>query len=116
MEKRLRLLWDCARQVNIIGPDVELEYVDQLYHVYNSILSALHDYSTTAPTSYSGQMVLVRATNGIGKDAEDPISLGWKEYAVSSLAIHELPGDHFSLLNNPGSVRELVTHIQTCCI
>lgn len=65
-----------------------------------------NDRSTQAylPTVYSGSMTLYKATEqGIGvRSVLDP-TLGWQHFVSGSLEIHEVPGDHLGMLQEPSA-------------
>lgn len=70
---------------------------DNLIVTQNAISIAIKSYS---PGPYDGDIVLFRATKqerGIQPDA----TLGWAKFALGDLEIHEIRGDHGSLVVEP---------------
>lgn len=46
---------------------------------------------------------LLRAVNNIDY-MRDPVSLGWKDLALNGLKVHDVPGDHLSMLLPPNDI------------
>ncbi len=70
---------------------------DALTLTQNAISKAVKTY---APSSYSGDILLFRATKqqrGIQRDD----TLGWSKFVAGNLEIHELKGDHGTLVVEP---------------
>ncbi len=49
---------------------------------------------------YDGKLDLFRATTRL-YFVEDQVYLGWKEYAKQGVRVHEVPGDHATLMHPP---------------
>lgn len=64
------------------------------------------------PQPYNGDMTLFRAKNQPLGIFHDP-ALGWKSLATGDLAIHEVPGHHGSILDEP-YVRTLAEKLSAC--
>ncbi len=63
-------------------------------------------------TPYEGSVVLFRASRKSLRGTHDPYA-GWKELALGSLEIHEIPGDHVGIVLEP-QVRILAKHLRNC--
>ena len=51
---------------------------------------------------YPGKVTLLRATDALeNMGARRNPSLGWKNMALGGLAIHDVPGDHISMFEEP---------------
>ncbi len=71
--------------------------IRRLLEVFRSNFRAMLDY---APQPYPGRVVLLKASETVGENPDDA-SLGWNRL-VPDLEVHELAGDHYSLLRPPG--------------
>jgi len=63
------------------------------------------------PRPYPGPITVLR---GHGLEGADP-SLGWSRYVSGPVAIHEVPGDHFSVMAEP-HVRVLAERLQALLV
>jgi len=80
--------------MNRLGHDLP----DNLVLTQNAIAIASNRYDPSV--QYGGDVLLFRATKqprGIQKDD----TLGWSKYAVGNLEIHEIKGDHGTLVSEP---------------
>jgi amino acid adenylation domain-containing protein len=73
---------------------------DQFHRYLTVFKTHCQAASTFTPQSYPGKVVLFRAVEGAGEPGMD-----WKHLAGDGVEIHEIPGDHFSILQTP--------HVQT---
>jgi len=101
------LPWIAARLRGDGAPpdDEDLERVRRMHGRFVQLLRAAADY---APLPYAGRVALFRvAARPAGGGAGAP-GLGWEGLAQGGLTIHEMPGDHWSLLREPlaGSLAE----------
>ena len=64
------------------------------------------------PRPYPGKVTLFRAREGRPVGKED-IFLGWDRVAGGGMEVHEIPGDHVSLMKEPG-VRLLAEELKRC--
>lgn len=69
---------------------------------------AIRDYTALA---YGGHVTLFRAVDRLGAD-DDPHN-GWNRVAQGGVAAHDVPGDHFTLLDEP-NVGSLAACLNTC--
>ena len=82
----------------------ELDHLLDLYAFFQTNLHALGAYR---PKPYSGRVaLLLTARNSTGADA--PI---WQQLAPGELEIHQVPGDHYSILQPP-HVQDLANALQ----
>jgi thioesterase domain-containing protein/acyl carrier protein len=80
------------------GPlGLSLEQLEHLFSVFKHHFEAQRLY---VPRSYSGSTVLFRAITQPEQDSPDA-DLGWHRWLSGALAVHDVPGDHFSLLHPP---------------
>ncbi|GAA2109262.1 amino acid adenylation domain-containing protein [Streptomyces synnematoformans] len=71
----------------------------------------VHAMSRYRPEPVRTPLVLLRAADRSGDLTRDP-ALGWQDLARAPLTIHEVPGDHFSLLTEP-HVTTLAARLRT---
>jgi amino acid adenylation domain-containing protein len=89
-------LLDRARAARIVPADLELADVEGLFALFKSNLAALRAY---VAQPYPGRLLLVRATaRNLAAGAAD---LGWGGVAAGGIDVHQLAGDHYSLLHQP---------------
>lgn len=72
-----------------------------LPHIYlpEPVISALKDYT---PKTYSGRVLLFKARDDFSVSySYDPPELGWRKFVDGELEIHEVPGGHISILEEP---------------
>ncbi len=80
-----------------LSPEQAAAAARRLAAVFAANFRALRAY---APRPYSGRVVLFRAAERSPGAGADP-ALGWGALAGGGLAVRELPGDHYSLLQEP---------------
>ncbi|MFP2907916.1 non-ribosomal peptide synthetase, partial [Pyxidicoccus sp. 3LFB2] len=91
----LHWLLDAGRSAGVLARGVGLEQLRALYRVFESNLRALLRYE---PGAYGGHLTLVRASGTHVPTGEDG---GWAAHAAGGVEVHELSGDHHSLLRAP---------------
>jgi thioesterase domain-containing protein len=64
------------------------------------------------PQCYGGQLTLFRARERVIVSHPDP-EMGWGPWAAGGVEIHEVPGDHITLLNEP-HVQVLAERLNAC--
>ncbi len=92
-----------ARDVPTTNRTSPLDY-QYLPHIYNSnpIKLLLNDYT---PKSYLGRVVLFKAIN-VNVDTSitysvEPPEVVWRKFVNGELVVHEVPGNHTSILKDP---------------
>jgi len=101
-DERLEYLLEGAKQRKVVPPDLELAQLRRIFHVFKSNAQAMMTY---LPRTYSGPITLFRASERRQTIEE---SLGWSRFAAENLTVHEVSGDHFSMVREPnvGTVAE----------
>lgn len=94
-ESRLRILNELT-----IRPMLRIFYANS---------QAVHRY---VPQFYPSQITLFRTAKPIGKPVED-FMLGWSELTTATVKVHQIPGNHFSMLKHP-HVQLLAEQLQRC--
>lgn len=88
---------------NLLNLPPDVAESSRLLRVYRAHLSALHEY---CPQPYDGKVVAICAhetvvnVNRIGYLPNDP-TLGWGRLCRQPVQAYEIPGDHFSVVNEP---------------
>nr|WP_301340591.1 non-ribosomal peptide synthetase [Myxococcus xanthus] len=88
-------LLDLGRRTGVLAQGVGSEQLHALYRVYESNLRALWDYR---PGRYGGRVTLLRASETHVPTGTDG---GWGALAAGGVEVHELSGDHHSILKAP---------------
>jgi len=65
------------------------------------------------PAPYPGPLVVLRARDRDPSEAGAPADLGWGAVARGGVTVHEVPGDHHSLAQEP-NVRDLAELLEGC--
>jgi amino acid adenylation domain-containing protein len=95
-EAGLRRLYERARETDLLPPDLELGQLAELFATFANHCRALASYR---PRPYRGALVLLRAGEG-PPHTGDPL-LGWGALAGRCISVHEVSGDHYSMLRAP---------------
>ncbi|MBZ4423289.1 non-ribosomal peptide synthetase, partial [Myxococcus sp. RHSTA-1-4] len=101
----LERLLEAGRSAGVLARGVGLEQLRTLYRVFESNLRALWRYQ---PGAYGGRVTLVRASETQVPTGPDG---GWAGLAAGGVEVHEIPGDHHSLLHAP-AVETLARKLQ----
>ncbi len=96
---------EIARAAGVVPEDLGLDALRRLLKVYTAHTEALDAY-TAQP--YCGSVSLLQATHK--PDASVETAKAWRELVGDGLEIHQLEGDHYSLLAEP-DVRNLAARI-----
>jgi thioesterase domain-containing protein/acyl carrier protein len=96
-DERLRYVLEEAKRAGVVPPDVDLIQVRRLFHVFKSNIQALGRY---VPRMYSGPLTLFKASERFAGQVftED---LGWGALAAGEITVHEIPGDHYTMIRKP---------------
>ncbi len=73
----------------------------RLWAVLRSSLMAGARYR---PTPYPGRVTVFRGTDRAARRGDDP-SMGWSAWATGGVVAHDIPGDHATILREPGVAR-----------
>lgn len=88
-------LLELGRRTGVLAQGIGAEQLHSLYRVYESNLRALWDYQ---PGRYGGRVTLLRASETRVPTGTDG---GWGALAAGGVEVHELSGDHHSILRAP---------------
>ncbi|MBI5649976.1 MAG: amino acid adenylation domain-containing protein [Chloroflexi bacterium] len=102
-------VWRAARQADWLYPEVTLEQFSHFVRVLRTHLDAFRNYQ---PQRYDGKVTLFRAAERPADDPPTP-DLGWGELANAGVEIHDVPGDHLSMIHEP-HVQILAEQLAQC--
>ncbi|NEN87818.1 MAG: amino acid adenylation domain-containing protein [Okeania sp. SIO3H1] len=108
-EERLGYVLEQAKIFDLLPEEVRVEDLENLFEVFQATAIASYNYKARP---YSGNMVLLNASQqliDIGGDR----TLGWRDFVAGEIEIHEIPGEHFSIIREP-QVRVLAERLMLC--
>ncbi len=108
-KEQMTYVWQEARKVDFIYPDVTLEQFSHFVRLLRTHTEAWRQYK---PRPYSGGVTLFRAEERPEDDDPDP-DLGWSKLATGGVEIRAVPGDHLSMLHEP-HVKALAEQLKAC--
>ncbi|HEX8474928.1 MAG TPA: amino acid adenylation domain-containing protein, partial [Pyrinomonadaceae bacterium] len=114
-DERLEYFLVQGRKRNVVPPDYDLLQARRLLYIYQTNVQAFRDYR---PRPYPNRITLFRASetpvvtqdNSAHTSVSDAAS-GWSQLSSQPLDIHDVPGDHISMIAEP-HVRVLATQLQ----
>ncbi len=108
-EEQVPLVYQRARAVNWLLPDVSLE---QFHHFVKMLKVQADAWRRYEPQPYPGRITLFRAQE---QPPESPPErdMGWAALAQGGVDVRDVPGDHLSMLQEP-HVRVLAEEMQRC--
>ena len=98
-----------ARAQGSLPPDADVEHLHRLAQVYQRNLLSLRHY---LPREYAGSITLFRAEPRNGHGERNPAD-GWTRLAARGVAVHPIPGDHYTAMRAP-HVDGLARALQAC--
>lgn len=102
-------VWEEARKAKWIYPEVTLS---QFHHFVRILRIQTEAWRRYEPQPYSGPITLFRARNQDEDSPQQP-DMGWAQVALGGVEIHEVPGDHLSMIHKP-HVRTLAKKLRVC--
>jgi thioesterase domain-containing protein len=88
---------------------VELSDLSRRFQVFKTNVRAMLDY---VPQVYAGRVALFKAGED-SREGRDP-SYGWSSWlATAALEVHNVPGDHFTMVRRP-HVETLAARLNAC--
>lgn len=94
---QLGLLLEQAKLNKVMPPDFDLTHFRQLLHVYKSNVRAMRNY---VPVVVPVPLLILRAEHDEMETSADP-TLGWSGLSTQVIEVYQVPGDHFTLLQEP---------------
>ncbi|MFP2932552.1 thioesterase domain-containing protein, partial [Pyxidicoccus sp. 3LG] len=83
-----------GRKAGLLVPEVGLPQVRTLFEVFASNLRAMKHYT---PAPLAGRVAMLRASD----EPEETPDRGWSALASGGLVLHDVPGNHYSVLRAP---------------
>ncbi|MBO1348049.1 MAG: amino acid adenylation domain-containing protein [Hormoscilla sp. GUM202] len=102
-EEQLVRIWQEAKRLGILPPEIGIEQIRRLFEVFKANLKAMYDYQ---PHAYSGRTVLFCARN-------EAVDRGWNSLVAGELETYKIPSDHYAMMREP-HVRVLAQELETC--
>ncbi|MES0070528.1 amino acid adenylation domain-containing protein [Mesorhizobium sp. M0074] len=97
-ERQVMALFDFGRQAGHV-PNMSDTQLDHILTIAEANRIALRDYT---PRPNDSRAILFAAKNGLRVSSSQPDGdLGWKQFARGRLEIHEVPGDHYTMVAPP---------------
>jgi thioesterase domain-containing protein len=109
-EQQLGMVLEAGKQARRLPADFSLERAWNLLHVFKSNLRARSSY---VPQPYPGHILFFRAVSSI-KDMPVHLDSRWRELALSGVEVHDIPGNHFTMLLQHDSLNLLANTLKHC--
>jgi amino acid adenylation domain-containing protein len=93
----LGLLLDEMRALEIVPSELSLTDLRAFFSSYTTNLKALLTYE---PQEYAGKITLIKARDSALEQSHET-ALGWARFAMAGVEVHEIEGDHYSIINGP---------------
>ena len=98
LEEQLAYILEQAKLQNIIPSEVGVQQMQNLYRVYHATGWATYDYQARP---YLGAIHLFNASQP-SMELDTDATLGWKDLVKGQIEVHQIPGDHYSIIREPG--------------
>ncbi|NES64619.1 MAG: amino acid adenylation domain-containing protein [Okeania sp. SIO2D1] len=108
-EERLGYVLEQAKIFDLLPEEVRVEDLENLFEVFQATAIASYNYEARP---YPGNIVLFNASQQLIDVGGDP-TLGWRDFVAGEIEIHEIPGEHFSIIREP-QVRVLAEKLMLC--
>ena len=103
---------ELPESLSAVPPDIGLARICRLFDVFKSNVQAMNRYM---PRAYLGPITLFKAEEPLGEKPLDG-DLGWGALASGDLTVHEMPGNHFTIVRTPNIeilAEQLKNHLRT---
>jgi amino acid adenylation domain-containing protein len=108
-DQQVAHVFEEAKRVEWILPDVTLP---QFHHFVRILKTHTDAWRRYVPQTYPGQVTLFRASEESHEGSQEP-GMGWSAWAMGGVEIHEVPGDHLSMMHEP-HVQVLAQRLHAC--
>ncbi|AOW98783.1 hypothetical protein BJP34_04335 [Moorena producens PAL-8-15-08-1] len=108
-EQRLGYVLERAKMFDLLPEEVKVEDFESLFEVFKTTAFASYNYEAQP---YPGNIALFNASEQPIDIAGDP-TLGWRNFIAGEIEVHEIPGDHFSVIREP-QVLVLAERLKLC--
>ncbi|MDF5723207.1 MAG: amino acid adenylation domain-containing protein [Rhizonema sp. PD37] len=96
-KEQLNHILEQAKMLDILPPEVGIQQMHRVLKVFKANLQALYHYT---PQPYSGRIILFRACEQVVEVTPHP-TRGWGELAAGGIETHNIPGDHYAIVQEP---------------
>jgi amino acid adenylation domain-containing protein len=97
LDQQLAYLLEQASRAEILPEATSLTYIRKLFAAFKSNVTALRRY---VPGVYSDRITLFQASEAPAEDIQAS-ALSWATIATGEVVIHEIPGNHYTLIRQP---------------
>lgn len=108
-QQQLRFILEQATLHNILPADMDVGQLALLFNVFENNARAFQAYSPSS-LELGSRVILFKATDAKNEALDGPV-LGWDEFLLDRLEVHNVSGDHYTMLANPNA-RELAGHLR----
>ena len=109
LDEQIASVLEQAGEASILAPEMDISYLHRLIHVFKAHALALLSYT---PYPYPYPAVLLATEETLAEHACDH-SLGWGEFIGSSLDVHFIPGNHYTMMTE-SYVQQLAKSLSMC--
>jgi thioesterase domain-containing protein/acyl carrier protein len=135
-EEQFEYVVEKAKTAGVVVPEIDFTQIKHLFHVVKLHVQARKDY---VPKAYQGRITLFRAAEPFSSAptrsrvittlrGSSPLAkafrrvvvqpfldpaMGWREIAAYGVELHEVPGNHFTMIREP-NVLVLAERLQDC--
>jgi amino acid adenylation domain-containing protein len=97
LDEQLSHLRRRAVELNALPASMDMPQMHGLFRSFKDIIEAVMKYE---PRNYPGRINLFRAEQRLAATPTDPTD-GWGALAAGGVALHVMPGDHFTMISMP---------------
>ncbi|MEM9447038.1 MAG: amino acid adenylation domain-containing protein [Cyanobacteria bacterium P01_E01_bin.6] len=108
-EQQLAALSSQTKTNESIAEVLSTSQANAAFSVSQGNIQAMLNYTLQI---YPGKITLIKATEQPSGISSNP-DFGWHKYAQSGVEVHEVPGDHFSIMTTP-YVKDLAKRLNFC--
>lgn len=108
-DEQLRYLFECAQASNIMPPDIQLNQVQHMYHIFKINVAAALSYR---PQSKVGRITFFRPAEYPTASGHTGPS-GWESFATEGVDLYVVQGNHFTMVREP-FVKTLASQLRAC--
>ncbi|NER95166.1 MAG: hypothetical protein F6J86_15240, partial [Symploca sp. SIO1B1] len=107
--EQLEYILEQAKSHHILAEEVGMQQMQSLYWVYQATGWATYNYEARP---YNGAIKLFNASQPLMELTKDA-TLGWKDLVTGPIEVHQIPGDHYSIIREP-DVQYLSKKLAVC--
>jgi thioesterase domain-containing protein len=127
--RQLSRILSIAKEAGKASPEITISAFRRFFEVFKTNLNAMRAY---APSMYAGRITIFRADGSLPLKRRDRVNrffqtaaahrrgqvavdktMGWGKWAVGGVECYEVPGNHYTIVDEPG-VETLAEQIRFC--